>query len=74
VEPSEGEPALPGGLPHRERASLRGDSPRRDSDDAVTESPALSAELQAAARRAFADDITAFSLGSQQPTREGNVP
>jgi hypothetical protein len=74
AEPAD-EPVLSGGLPRRERASLRGDSPRPDSNGTDSEpSPELSAEIQAAARRAFADDITAFSLGSQQPTREGTVP
>ena len=68
-----GEPGSAGGLPHRERASLRGDSPRRGPrDGADGESPSpLSAEIQAAARRAFADDLTAFSLGSQESAGEG---
>jgi hypothetical protein len=57
------------GLPRRERASLRGDAARRDAggDSDSEPSPEISAEVQAAARRAFADDITAFSLGSQEP-------
>lgn len=59
-----------GDLPRRERASLRGDIGAPGGADSEP-SPALSAEVQAAARRAFADDLTAFSLGSQEPTREG---
>jgi hypothetical protein len=65
-----------GGLPRRERASLRGDSPRRDSGGGADSEPppALSAEAQADARRAFADDITAFSVGSQESTGKGTEP
>jgi len=57
-------PGLPardtGDLPRRERASLRGDEPRPQ-----LQRPAVvpTAEQQAAARRAFADDLSAFSLG-----------
>jgi hypothetical protein len=58
---------LPGSLPRRERASLRGDRNRRtggrSSDD---DKPAATPEEQAAARRAFADDLNAFSLGGSQ--------
>jgi hypothetical protein len=58
---------LPGSLPRRERASLRGDRNRRPggrgSDD---DTPAATPEEQAAARRAFADDLNAFSLGGSQ--------
>jgi hypothetical protein len=70
------EPTAADGLPRRERASLRGHSRRRGTrDEADGElSPARSAEVQAAARRAFADDIAAFSLGSQGPAGEGTVP
>jgi hypothetical protein len=49
-------------LPRRERASLRGDQPRRPAASAPA--PALSAEQQAAARRAFAADLSAFAQGS----------
>jgi hypothetical protein len=51
----------PGELPRRERASLRGDEPRpRPQEPAPVPTP----EQQAAARRAFADELTAFSLGT----------
>lgn len=51
----------PSDLPRRQRASLRGDEPRPEK-----QAPGMvpTAEQQAAARRAFADDITAFSLGT----------
>jgi hypothetical protein len=70
------DPAGTGGLPRRQRASLRGDGPRRDAGDGGDSqpSPEVSAEIQAAARRAFADDITAFSLGSQESTGKGPTP
>lgn len=70
AERSADEPTPTGSLPRRQRASLRGDSPRRDSGGGADgePSPALSAEEQADAHRAFADDITAFSLGSQEST------
>jgi hypothetical protein len=50
-----------GDLPRRERASLRGDEPRPEK-----QAPGMvpTAEQQAAARRAFADDLNAFSLGT----------
>jgi Histidine kinase-, DNA gyrase B-, and HSP90-like ATPase len=76
-------PAPAGGLPRRERASLRGESRRRGTRGGAGSEPppALSAEAQAAARRTFADDITAFSQssqelsrGSQEPAGEGTVP
>ena len=70
AERSANGPTSPGGLPRRERASLRGDIGTPGGADSEP-SPALSAEVQAAARRAFADDLTAFSLGSQESTREG---
>jgi hypothetical protein len=66
-EPPADEPEPPDGLPRRERASLRGDAARRDNGGGDSEpSPAISPEVQAAARRAFADDITAFALGTQE--------
>jgi hypothetical protein len=48
-------------LPRRERASLRGDGPRPQPQE-----PGMvpTAEQQAEARRAFADELSAFSLGS----------
>ena len=49
-----------GDLPRRERASLRGDEPRPQPPQPAT---AQSQEQQAAARRAFADELSAFSLG-----------
>jgi hypothetical protein len=55
---------LDGQLPRRERASLRGDLPRPQSQEpAMMPTP----EQQAAARRAFADELSAFSLGSADP-------
>jgi hypothetical protein len=50
-----------GELPRRERASLRGGEPRRRSrEPAEVPTP----EQRAAARRAFADDLSDFSLGA----------
>ena len=50
-----------GDLPRRERASLRGDEPRpQPQEPAAVQTP----EQQAAARRAFADELSAFSLGT----------
>jgi len=50
-----------GDLPRRERASLRGDEPRpQPQEPAVAQTPGQ----QAAARRAFADELSAFSLGA----------
>jgi hypothetical protein len=48
-------------LPRRERGSLRGDEPRPEKQQ-----PGMvpTAEQQAAARLAFADDLSAFSLGA----------
>jgi hypothetical protein len=51
----------PGELPRRERASLRGDEPRRKPQEPAS---VPTPEQQAAARRAFADELNAFSLGS----------
>jgi len=51
----------PGDLPRRERASLRGDEPRRGpAEPAAVRTP----EQQAAARRAFAEELSAFALGA----------
>jgi hypothetical protein len=54
---------MPGELPRREPASLRGRGLRRDADF-----PQRSAEDQAAARRAFADELSAFSLEEEEGT------
>jgi hypothetical protein len=50
-----------GDLPRRERASLRGDEPRPQPPQPAT---VQSQEQQAAARRAFADELSAFSVGA----------
>ena len=52
---------LTGDLPRRERASLRGAEPRPEKQ---AQGMVPTAEQQAAARRAFADDLSAFSLGT----------
>jgi signal transduction histidine kinase len=50
-----------GDLPRRERASLRGDEPRpQPQEPPIVQTP----EQQAAARRAFADELSEFSLGT----------
>jgi hypothetical protein len=59
---AEGPADGPAELPRRERASLRGDQPRRPA--APAPAPAMSAEQQAAARRAFAADLSAFAQGT----------
>lgn len=63
------------GLPRREPGSLRGGQPRPgagpdpDSGSGDAEpAPERSPEEQSAARRAFADDLAAFSLGNTQDT------
>ena len=62
-----------GGLPRREPGSLRGGKPRSGAAGSgpgdqgpggAAAAPGRSAEEQAASRRAFADDLTAFSSGS----------
>ena len=55
------QPKQPGELPRRERASLRGDEPRPKPQESA---PVPTPEQQAAARRAFADELNAFSLGT----------
>jgi hypothetical protein len=50
----------PGELPRRERASLRGDELRPKSAEPAARTP----EQQAAARRAFAEELSAFALGA----------
>jgi Histidine kinase-, DNA gyrase B-, and HSP90-like ATPase len=70
-EPPDGDqPRAAGGLPRRERASLRGGEPRPRAQE-----PGMvpTAEQQAAARRAFAEELSAFSLGSAGlPVAAGN--
>jgi hypothetical protein len=59
--PDRDQPRLPGELPRRERASLRGDELRpKSAEPAVARTP----EQQAAARRAFAEELSAFTLGA----------
>jgi hypothetical protein len=62
--PEPGQPLPAGELPRRERASLRGDEPRPHSHSPV---PVPAPQEQAAARRAFADELSAFSLGAADP-------
>ncbi|MBO0805186.1 MAG: hypothetical protein J2P25_19180 [Nocardiopsaceae bacterium] len=92
ARPSGGDPAYLGdedmgfgGLPRREPGSLRRGKPGSGpgDDDMPPGMPAgMSVEQQSAARLAFADDLTAFSLGSagpyppgaQDPTGKGTQP
>ena len=68
--PDRDQPRPAGTLPRRERASLRGGELRSQSQEPVkTATP----EQQAAARRAFADDLSAFSLGTV-PLGTGGAP
>jgi hypothetical protein len=59
-------PRRPGELPRRERASLRGDGPRP-----ADQAPPLTSQQQSAARRAFAEELSAFSLGAGSPAAGG---
>jgi Histidine kinase-, DNA gyrase B-, and HSP90-like ATPase len=59
TEPDQDQDARPSELPRREPPSARGDEPR------LPEAAAPSQPQQAAARRAFADDLGAFSQGIQ---------
>ena len=52
-------------LPRRARASLRGDELRPKPGEAAV---AATPEEQSAARRAFADDLSMFSLGAAEPS------
>jgi hypothetical protein len=62
--PDRDQPPPAGELPRRERASLRGGEPRsQPPEPAEMATP----EQQAAARRAFADELSAFSLGAVEP-------
>jgi len=59
--PDRDQPRQPGDLPRRERASLRGDEPRpKPAESAAPRTP----EQQAAARRAFAEELSAFTQGA----------
>ena len=72
-EPRGQEAGVLGELPRRERASLRGDDPRpTPREPARVPTP----EQQAAARRAFADELNAFSLGTAGAldTADGTAP
>jgi Histidine kinase-, DNA gyrase B-, and HSP90-like ATPase len=72
------------GLPRRQPGSLRGGKPRPGSgfgsgsgsgSGGDGQAPGRSPEEQAATRRAFADDLTAFSLGGQDTAAgSGSVP
>jgi hypothetical protein len=62
--PDRDQPRPAGELPRRERASLRGDEPRPHSQ---APAPVPAPREQAAARRAFADELSAFSLGAADP-------
>jgi hypothetical protein len=68
--PDHDQPPLTGELPRRERASLRGDEPRPRPADPAAATP----EQQAAARRAFADELSAFSLGAVEPPDPADGP
>lgn len=59
--PDRDQPRPAGDLPRRERASLRGDEPRPQPQEPAA---VQTQEQQAAARRAFADELSAFSLGA----------
>jgi hypothetical protein len=61
TEPGLLQEARPSELPRREPPSARGDEPRPTEADA----PSQPQPQQAAARRAFADDLSAFSQGIQ---------
>jgi hypothetical protein len=63
TEPDHDQAARPSELPRREPPSARGDEPR--PAEAVAPSQPQPQPQQAAARRAFADDLSAFSQGIQ---------
>ena len=69
-EPAQEPALLPSALPRRERASLRGADPKTA---ARPPEPAgrRSAEQQSAARHAFADELSAFTLGAGDIAIEG---
>ena len=67
--PERDQPRPTGGLPRRERASLRGDELRpQHQEPGMVRTP----EQQSAARRAFADELSAFSLGLAGPPGSGD--
>jgi hypothetical protein len=69
--PARDEQRPAGDLPRREPASLRGDEPRpQPQEPAVVQSP----EQQAKARRAFADELSAFSLGAVDSPDSADTP
>ena len=55
-------PGRTGELPRREPVSLRGNEPRRQ----LRGQPPPTPQQQSAARRAFAAELSAFSLGASQ--------
>lgn len=65
----EGESVDIGSLPRRESVSLRGTQEKPSRPEATARSP----EDDAAARRSFADDLDAFSLGSQTSAGKGST-
>jgi hypothetical protein len=69
--PDRDAPLLASALPRRERASLRGDGLRPKPGESA---PAATPEEQSAARRAFADDLSAFSLGAAEPSLDAAEP
>ncbi|MBA9003903.1 ATP-binding protein [Thermomonospora cellulosilytica] len=68
VEPAA--PVTPGGLPRRERASLRGNGAAAGSGPAAPAAGDTTAEEAAAARRSFAADLDAFAAGHAEARRE----
>ncbi|MCW2901229.1 MAG: sasA [Streptosporangiaceae bacterium] len=66
VQPEEASAVAVGGLPRRERTSLRG----FDATPPVREHTGTND--QAAARRSFADDLTAFGAGDQKARAQGS--
>lgn len=67
---------MPGELPRREPASLRG-RPRNGEAAASPSRPengGRPVQEQAKAHRAFADEVSAFALGAEDSGQEGTVP
>ncbi len=68
--PDRDQPRQPGELPRRKRASLRGDEPRpKPAQPAAVRTP----EQQAAARRAFAEELSAFALGAASSAAQASA-
>jgi hypothetical protein len=65
TQPAQDEGARPCELPRRERPGARGDEPRPSEAAAPSDPQPEPQPRQAAARRAFADDLSAFSQGIQ---------